>query len=146
MVSSPSRLSPPVSTVALRALGRPREGPGWCPGLGQGIAHGARAYPRRFAGPGCLVRDTMSGYPGGVSLPPLADSPGLGFQPGNHICAFYNGGGNHLDDIVVDFVSQGLQSGDTVMYVLRTHTRIFLNGLIVTNPYYIPKRQFLGGR
>jgi hypothetical protein len=32
------------------------------------------------------------------------------------------------------------------MYVLRTHTRIFLNGLIITNPYYIPKRQFLGGR
>jgi hypothetical protein len=116
-------------------------------------------------------------------MPPhlRADSPGLDFQPGDHICAFYNGGGNHLDDIVVDFVSKGLRSGDkcicfmdtpagvrdripgelthkddklqfdlyngeTVMYVLRTHTRIFVNGLIITNPYYIPKRQFLGGR
>ena len=194
--------------------------------------------------------------------PPLpAVGPGLDFQPGDHICAFYNGGGNNLDDIVVDFVSKGLRSGDkcicfmdtpagvrdrvpgeltrkdgilqfyteeegylpegnfskdafmrgmeatakgtlssgydrlwligdtsvvirnsidlkawfatesevsefaprypqfimclynldlydgeTVMYVLRTHTRIFVNGLIITNPYYIPKRQFLGGR
>lgn len=193
--------------------------------------------------------------------PLLADSPGLGFQPGDHICAFYNGGENSLNDIVVDFVSKGLQAGnkcicfidnpspvrdripgelmrkddilqifteeegylpegqfstesflrgmeatvkgtlsegyerlwligdttvvvrkaidlkawfatesevsefaprypqfimclynldlydgETVMYVLRTHTRIFVNGLIITNPYYIPKRQFLGGR
>jgi hypothetical protein len=231
-----------------------------------------------------------------VSLPLLADRPDLGFQPGDHICAFYNGGKNLLDDIVVDFVSKGLQAGskcicflddptsvrervpgeltakddilqffteeqgylpegsfskeaflrgmedtvkgtlsagyerlcligdttvvirksvdlkeayaeltcrrapgtrwgrsvegmrpeterfcislkawfatesevsefaprypqfimclydldlydgETVMYVLRTHTRIFVNGLIITNPYYIPKRQFLGGR
>ncbi len=196
-----------------------------------------------------------------MSLPVRADSPGLGFQPGDHICAFYNGGGNLLDDIVVDFVSKGLQAGnkcicfldtpspvrdripgelmqkhdilqfftgeegylpeghfskdaflrgmettvkgvlsegyerlwligdttavvrnsvdlkawfatesevsefaprypqfimclynldlydgEMVMYVLRTHTRIFVNGLIITNPYYIPKRQFLGGR
>jgi hypothetical protein len=196
-----------------------------------------------------------------VSLPPLADSPDLGFQPGDHICAFYNGGKSLLDDIVVDFVSKGLQAGnkcicflddsssvqervpdelttkddilqffteeqgylpegnfskdaflrgmedtvkgtlsagyerlwlvgdttvvmrksvdlkawfatesevsefaprypqfimclydldlydgETVMYVLRTHTRIFVNGMIITNPYYIPKRQFLGGR
>lgn len=196
-----------------------------------------------------------------MSLPLLADSPSLGFQPGDHICAFYNGGGNFLDDIVVDFVSKGLQAGnkcigfidtpspvrdripvelmpkdgilqffteeegylpeghfstdaflrgmeatvkgalsegyeriwligdttvvvrnsvdlkawfaaesevsefaprypqfimclynldlydgEMIMYVLRTHTRIFVNGLIITNPYYIPKRQFLGGR
>jgi hypothetical protein len=39
-----------------------------------------------------------------------------------------------------------LYDGETVMYVLRTHTRIFVNGLIIKNPYYIPKRQFLGGR
>jgi hypothetical protein len=39
-----------------------------------------------------------------------------------------------------------LYDGETVMYVLRTHTRIFVNGLIIANPYYIPKRQFLGGR
>lgn len=195
-------------------------------------------------------------------MPPLqAESSGLDFRPGDHICAFYNGGEKNLDDIVVDFISKGLQSGDkcicfmdspagvqdripselkqkddilqfyteeqgyipegnfskdaffrgmtaaaegtfkegyerlwligdttvvirnsidlnawfatesevsefaprypqfimclynldlydgeTVMYVLRTHTRIFVNGLIITNPYYVPKRQFLGGR
>ena len=39
-----------------------------------------------------------------------------------------------------------LYDGETVMYVLRTHTRIFVNGLIITNPYYIPRRQFIGGR
>jgi hypothetical protein len=211
--------------------------------------------------PSYLARRTNSSY--AEAMPPFvrADSPGLDFQQGDHICAFYNGGGNHLDDIVVDFVSKGLRSGDkcicfmdtsagvrdrvpgeltrkddilqffteeegylpagnfskdaflagmeatvkgtlsegyerlwligdttvvirnsidlkawfatesevsefaprypqfimclynldlydgeTVMYVLRTHTRIFLNGLIITNPYYLPKRQFLGGR
>jgi hypothetical protein len=196
-----------------------------------------------------------------MSPPLLVDSSDLGFQPGDHICAFYNGGENSLDNIVVDFVSKGLQAGnkcicfidspssvrdripgelmpkddilqffteeegylpeghfstdsflrgmeaavkgtlsegyerlwligdttvvvrksialkewfatesevsefaprypqfimclynldlydgETVMYVLRTHTRIFVNGLIITNPYYIPKRQYLGGR
>jgi MEDS: MEthanogen/methylotroph, DcmR Sensory domain len=195
-----------------------------------------------------------------MTLPPLAGSPGLDFQVGDHICAFYNGG-NALDDIVVDFLSKGLAAGnkcicfmdspspvrdripseltskddilqffteeegylpeghfstdsflrgmeatvkgtlsegyerlwligdttvivrksidqrawfatesevsefaprypqfimclynldlydgETVMYVLRTHTRIWVNGLIITNPYYIPRRQFLGGR
>jgi hypothetical protein len=195
-----------------------------------------------------------------MTLPPLAGSPDLGFQAGDHICAFYNGG-NALDDIVVDFLSKGLAAGnkcicfmdspspvrdripseltskddilqffteeegylpeghfstdsfmsgmeatvkgtlsagyerlwligdttvivrksidqrawfatesevsefaprypqfimclynldlydgETVMYVLRTHTRIWVNGLIITNPYYIPRRQFLGGR
>lgn len=39
-----------------------------------------------------------------------------------------------------------LYDGDTVMYVLRTHAKIFVNGLIITNPYYIPRRQFIGGR
>lgn len=39
-----------------------------------------------------------------------------------------------------------LYDGETVMYVLRTHTKIWVNGLIITNPYYIPRRQFLGGR
>ncbi len=34
--------------------------------------------------------------------------------------------------------------GDMVMYVLKTHTKIFVNGLVITNPYYIPMRQFLG--
>ena len=191
-----------------------------------------------------------------MALP--AQNPDLGFQPGDHICAFYNGGGNYLDDIVVDFVFKGLGAGnkcicfidtpssvqaripadllsrdnilqffseeegylpagyfsteafiegldatargvlsdgyerlwligdtsvvarnsidlkawfateaqvselaprypqfimclydldlydgEMVMYVLRTHTRIFVNALIIQNPYYIPKQQFL---
>ena len=36
-----------------------------------------------------------------------------------------------------------LFDGELVMYVLQTHPRIFVNGLIITNPYYIPARQFL---
>jgi DcmR-like sensory protein len=36
-----------------------------------------------------------------------------------------------------------LYDGEMVMYVLKTHTRVFVNGLIITNPYYIPKQQFL---
>ncbi len=185
----------------------------------------------------------------------------LGFRPGDHVCAFYNGDGDVLNNIVVDFLSKGLRAGDKclcfidapspvreripgelvprdgilqffteeegyldggrfspdsfirnlestvqgvlsegyerlwlagdtsviirsgisqqdwfaaesqvsdfaprypqvimclydldlfdgqmVMYVLRTHTQIFVNGLIIANPYYVPKRQFLGGR
>jgi MEDS: MEthanogen/methylotroph, DcmR Sensory domain len=182
----------------------------------------------------------------------------LGFKPGDHVCAFYNGGASYLDDVVVDFVSKGLRGGDKcicfvdrpssvreripshllsrdgilqvfteeqgylpaghfsteamienldataravlcdgyqrlwligdtsvirrnsvdlktwfvteaevselaprypqfimcmydldlydgemVMYVLKTHTRIFVNGLIIQNPYYRPRQQFL---
>jgi hypothetical protein len=188
-----------------------------------------------------------------------SDIAELGFQVGDHVCAFYNGGGNSLDGIIVDYVSKGLRAGnkcvcmidtassvrdripgelvsrdgilqfltedeaylpegyfskdtfirkmeatvkeafsdgydrfravgdvsfivrnavdiktwfaaeselnkiapqyphflfclynldlfdgETVMYVLKTHPRIFVNGLIITNPYYIPTRQFLG--
>jgi DcmR-like sensory protein len=36
-----------------------------------------------------------------------------------------------------------LYDGEMVMYVLKTHTRIFVNGLIIDNPYYLPKHQFL---
>jgi hypothetical protein len=36
-----------------------------------------------------------------------------------------------------------LYDGELVMYVLKTHTRIFVNGLILENPYYLPKQQFL---
>jgi hypothetical protein len=185
----------------------------------------------------------------------------LGFHVGDHICAFYNGGGNSPDDIIVDYVCKGLQAGnkcvcmidtpssvrdripgelvsrdgilqflteeegylpeghfskdtfirslesmvqgvlsdgydrfwligdgsiiarnavdmnmwfaaesevnelaprypqflmclydldlfdgEMVMYVLKTHPRIFVNGMIIANPYYIPARQFPGGR
>lgn len=41
----------------------------------------------------------------------LADLPELGFKLGDHVCAFYNSGGALLDDIVVDYLSQGLRAG-----------------------------------
>jgi hypothetical protein len=34
-------------------------------------------------------------------------------------------------------------AGDLVMSVLQTHPRIFVNGLVLNNPYYVPLRQFL---
>ena len=40
-----------------------------------------------------------------------AESPDLGFQIGDHVCAFYNGSSNSVDDIVVDYLSEGLQAG-----------------------------------
>lgn len=36
-----------------------------------------------------------------------------------------------------------LYDGDLVMYVLKTHTKLFVNGLIINNPYYLSKTQFL---
>jgi hypothetical protein len=189
----------------------------------------------------------------------LLQNPQLGLQSGDHVCAFYNGGSGDLDNIVVDFISNGLRAqnkcigfidehaavnarippdlvsrdkmlqlfteeqgyllptgdfsteafiealdatarsvfsegyerlsligdtsvivrsevhpkawfaaeaqvselarrypqfimclynldlfdGEMVMYVLKTHTRIFVSGLIIDNPYYIPAQQFL---
>jgi hypothetical protein len=35
-------------------------------------------------------------------------------------------------------------AGELVMSVLKTHPRIFVNGLVLNNPYYVPLRQFLG--
>jgi hypothetical protein len=43
-----------------------------------------------------------------------AQNPDLGFQPGDHVCAFYNGSRNVLDDIVVDYITKGLRAGDKV--------------------------------
>lgn len=37
-----------------------------------------------------------------------------------------------------------LFDGEAVMYVLQTHSKIFVNGIIITNPHYIPRQQFLG--
>jgi hypothetical protein len=37
-----------------------------------------------------------------------------------------------------------LFDGETVMYVLKTHPRIFVNGMIIANPYYVPARQLPG--
>jgi hypothetical protein len=39
-----------------------------------------------------------------------SDTPELGFRLGDHVCAFYNGS-TSLDDIVVDYLSQGLRDG-----------------------------------
>ena len=35
-------------------------------------------------------------------------------------------------------------AGDLIMSVLKTHPRVFVNGLILNNPYYVPLHQFLG--
>jgi hypothetical protein len=40
------------------------------------------------------------------------DIADLDFQVGDHVCAFYNGGGSALDDIVVDYLSRGLRAGN----------------------------------
>jgi hypothetical protein len=37
-----------------------------------------------------------------------------------------------------------LFDGDTVMYVLRTHPRIYVNGILITNPHYTPADQLSG--
>lgn len=42
---------------------------------------------------------------------PAAQDPSLGFVPGDHVCAFYNSSRNVLDDIVVDYITAGLQAG-----------------------------------
>ncbi len=45
---------------------------------------------------------------------PAAQDPRFGFAPGDHVCAFYSGSQNVLDDIVVDYVTRGLQAGNKV--------------------------------
>jgi hypothetical protein len=45
---------------------------------------------------------------------PATQDPGFGFAPGDHVCAFYSGNRNMLNDIVVDYVTRGLQAGDRV--------------------------------
>jgi hypothetical protein len=39
-------------------------------------------------------------------------TPSLGFRTGDHVCAFYNGHGNSLDEIIVDYLSDGLRAQD----------------------------------
>jgi hypothetical protein len=34
-------------------------------------------------------------------------------------------------------------SGEMVMNVLQTHPRVFVNGIVIQNPHYIPMPQFL---
>jgi len=45
---------------------------------------------------------------------PAAQDPSLGFVPGDHVCAFYSSSRNVLDDIVVDYITKGLQGGNKV--------------------------------
>jgi hypothetical protein len=45
---------------------------------------------------------------------PASQDPSLGFLPGDHVCAFYSGTRNVLDDIVVDYVASGLAAGNKV--------------------------------
>ena len=45
---------------------------------------------------------------------PAAQAPSLGFVPGDHVCAFYSSSRNVLDDIVVDYITKGLQQGNKV--------------------------------
>jgi hypothetical protein len=45
---------------------------------------------------------------------PASQDPSLGFLPGDHVCAFYSGSLNVLDDIVVDYVTKGLTAGNKV--------------------------------
>jgi hypothetical protein len=49
----------------------------------------------------------------GSQAPDTAD---LDFQVGDHVCAFYNEGDNVLDDIVVAYLSKGLQAGNKCAY------------------------------
>src|SRR5580692_6083148 len=45
---------------------------------------------------------------------PASQDPGLGFLPGDHVCAFDSGSRNVLDDIVVDYINKGLEAGNKV--------------------------------
>jgi hypothetical protein len=88
-----------------------------------------------------------------------SQDPSLGFLPGDHVCAFYSGSRNVLDDIVVDYVTKGLAAGNRVfcmvdqpsavqsrilpelvardgMHVLRTHPRVYVNGILTGNQHY----------
>lgn len=54
----------------------------------------------------------------------VSDIPELGFQAGDHVCAFYNGGGNSLDDIVVDYLAKGLQAGNKCFCMVDTPSSV----------------------
>lgn len=53
-----------------------------------------------------------------------SETPDLGFQVGDHVCAFYSGGGNLLDDIVVDYLSRGLRAGDKCFCMIDTPSSV----------------------
>ena len=54
---------------------------------------------------------------------PVQASP-LELQPGDHVCAFYNGGRDDLDNIVVDFVSQGLRARNKCIGFIDEHASV----------------------
>lgn len=64
---------------------------------------------------------------------PASQDPSLGFAPGDHVCAFYSGDRNVLDDIVVDYITKGLAAGSKVFCMVdepsAVHGRI-LPGLV----------------
>jgi hypothetical protein len=45
---------------------------------------------------------------------PASQDPSLGFVPGDHVCAFYNGSRDVLDDILIDYITKGLAAGSKV--------------------------------
>src|SRR5271168_2398725 len=57
-----------------------------------------------------------------------AQDPSLGFVPGDHVCAFYSSSRNMLDDIVVDYITKGLQAGNKVFCMVdqpsAVHSRV----------------------
>jgi hypothetical protein len=48
-----------------------------------------------------------------VTVPSVQD-PGFGFVPGDHVCAFYSSSRGVLDNIIVDYITHGLQAGSKV--------------------------------
>ena len=59
---------------------------------------------------------------------PAAQDPSLGFVSGDHVCAFYSSSRNVLDDIVVDYITKGLQGGNKVFCI------------VIGNPHYQAER------
>jgi hypothetical protein len=59
---------------------------------------------------------------------PVVQDPGFGFVPGDHVCAFYSSSRGVLDDIVVDYVTSGLQAGSKVFCMVdrpsEVHSRV----------------------
>jgi MEDS: MEthanogen/methylotroph, DcmR Sensory domain len=52
-----------------------------------------------------------------MTIPALQD-PSFGFSPGDHVCAFYSGSRDVLDDIVVDYITKGLAAGNKVFCMI----------------------------
>jgi MEDS: MEthanogen/methylotroph, DcmR Sensory domain len=59
---------------------------------------------------------------------PASQDPSLGFAPGDHVCAFYSSSRNVLDDIVVDYITKGLEAGNKVFCMVdqpsAVHSRV----------------------